>query len=93
MSTTKNTPEAEPPPALPAGADPAPILLPGRAVSTWAHPPAFLLYSSCQPIVLILGTILLSHPTSPTQQCLPETGQRNKWKLSNGATGKEKEGE
>lgn len=47
MSTTKNTPEAEPPPVLPAGADPAPVLLPGRAVSTWAHPPAFLLSAHC----------------------------------------------
>lgn len=70
-----------------------PILLPSSTPAKLSAHGPILLHSSCQPIVLILGTILLSHPTSPTQQCLPETGQRNKWKLSNGTTGKEKEGE
>lgn len=74
------TPEAEPLPVLLAGADP---LLSSSPAKLSAHGP-ILLHSSCQPIVLILATISLSHPTSPLQQQLPErqvkTLQWRHWK-------------
>lgn len=44
MPIMEGTAEAEP---QPAGADPSPVLLPSRAVSTRAHPPAFLLSAHC----------------------------------------------
>lgn len=67
MPTMEGTPEAE---LHPRSWQELILLLSSSLAKLSAHGP-ILLHSSCQPIVLILETILLSHPTSPTQ-CLPE---------------------